>query len=110
MNDIDKYNKMANDFIKKGKNKKGTYKKLQKTKIWANAKKLLLDQASKNNKITCSHCKRPIYLNKQKPSMHHKKYVWTRLFDPKHISFLHFECHQRVHKIKNNYRRRYKKR
>lgn len=100
-----KLNKQASDFMKRKKHAKGSYRELQKSPIWAVAKEKLLAKNKKDGKLYCSHCRMEI---KSSPVMHHKRYVWNDLFNPKYITFLHDSCHQRVHKIKNNYRRRKK--
>lgn len=98
---------MAADFMKAGKNKKGTYSKLQKTPIWANAKKFLLEEEiRKRKKVICPHCRRPIKIGQETAILHHKRYIWSDLFNPTYITFMHHLCHQRTHKIKNVYRRR----
>jgi len=103
---LNKLNRQANDFMKKEKHAKGSYGKLQKSRIWANAKLKLMDKAKKGGKLYCAHCRKVI---EKGPIMHHKKYVWNDLFNPRHISFLHNSCHQRVHRIRSNYRRAKKK-
>ena len=101
-----KLNKQASDFMKKKKHKKGAYSALQKTATWANAKKKLLDDSLRGGKLICPHCHRPIDLTKETAILHHKKYIWNDLFNPKYITFMHHLCHQRTHRIKANYRRR----
>ena len=109
MTNIDDWNKKAADFMSARKNVKGTYKALQSTVIWANGKKALLDMKAKNNKVVCGHCHKPIDITKETAVLHHKRYSWKEVFNPNYVSFMHHNCHQRTHHIKNNYRRKRKR-
>lgn len=81
----------------------GSYQKLQKTKIWTNAKiQLLHYHKIKYNQLTCFNCKREIANN---PILHHKKYNWKKLFAPKYVGFVHRGCHDAVHSVKRGYKK-----
>lgn len=81
----------------------GSYRKLQKTKIWSDAKnKLLHYHKLKYDQLICFKCGLEIT---NKPILHHKKYNWKKLFTPRYIAFVHRECHAAVHSTKRGYKR-----
>ena len=81
----------------------GSYRKLQTTKIWVNAKNQLLHYHElKYRQLICFKCGQVITSN---PVLHHKKYNWKKLFAPQYIRFVHQECHSAVHSVKRGYKK-----
>ena len=81
----------------------GSYRKLQTTKIWSNAKNQLLHYHElKFHQFICFKCGQVITSN---PVLHHKKYNWKKLFAPQYISFVHQKCHNTVHSLKRGYKK-----
>jgi hypothetical protein len=93
-------------FFMKHKYKKGTYRLLQSEPLWIVAKmKLLHNEREKNNgDVFCWYCKDKI---NGLPVMHHRKYNFNKIFD--NIVFVHYKCHNKIHIIKKNWRKRRKK-
>lgn len=95
INKTRKLSKKATRFFSKHKYKKGTYKELQKTKIWNDAKNLYI----RNNKeyyglLKCHFCKKPINGN---GVLHHMKYWWKDLFHPKTVCIICKRCHSGIY-------------
>ena len=100
---IKQSNYYVRGFIRSQSYQPGSYRKLQKTEIWNNAKSLLLQyHGLKYNKLICFKCGLEITNN---PILHHKKYNWKKLFSPRYVGFVHRECHTAVHSIKRGYKR-----
>ena len=97
LKELGKYNKFARKYLKKRSfDYKRAYEGLQKTETWTNAKALLIEYFSlSNDAFICPVCK--IELNPYASTMHHDVYDNKKLFDPKYISFLHYDCHQDYH-------------
>ncbi len=82
----------------------GSYQQLQKTKIWTIAKNRLLSYHDiKYNGLICFHCGQEI---SSSPVLHHKKYNWNKLFNPRYVGFVHQKCHNQIHSTKRGYKRR----
>ncbi|KKM93727.1 hypothetical protein LCGC14_1205440 [marine sediment metagenome] len=82
----------------------GSYRKLQTTRIWSIAKeRLLFYHEIKNITLICFHCGREV---ESTPVLHHKKYNWNKLFNPKYVEFVHQECHSSIHSTRRGYKRR----
>ena len=97
LKELGKYNKIARKYLKKGSlNYKHAYERLQKTETWNKSKALLIEYFSlSNDAFICPVCKTK--LNPYASTMHHNIYDNKKLFDPKYISFLHYNCHQDYH-------------
>jgi len=81
----------------------GSYRILQGTKIWSDAKNQLLHHhAVKYQQLICFKCGKAIIWN---PILHHKKYNWKKLFTPRYVGFVHRECHTAVHSTKRGYKK-----
>jgi hypothetical protein len=90
-------------FMRTQQYQKGSYRKLQRTGIWRNAKNQLLHYHKiKYHRLVCFKCGQPIT---DTPVLHHKKYNWKRLFSPQYVSFTHRACHEEVHSGKKGYKR-----
>ena len=82
----------------------GSYRRLQTTRIWSIAKERLLHYHEiKNIPLICFHCGQGI---SSSPVLHHKKYNWNKLFNPKYVRFVHQKCHNQIHSTKRGYKRR----
>ena len=97
LKELASYNKTAKKILKKRSfNYKVGYERLQKTETWINAKVLLIEYFSLSNTVfTCPVCESD--LNPYASTMHHNIYDNRKLFDPKYINFLHYDCHQDYH-------------
>lgn len=97
MKELGKYNKIARKYLKKHSfNYKHAYERLQKTETWNKSKALLIEYFSlSNDAFICPVCETE--LNPYASTMHHNIYDNKKLFDPKYISFLHYNCHQDYH-------------
>ena len=83
---IDKYNKQAIRYLKDG-----TYKNFQRTNTWKNGRAEVMRVRRIINK--CEKCGRSAITL----FMHHRKYNFDCLFNPKNIRFLCKKCNARVH-------------
>jgi hypothetical protein len=92
-----KYNKFASKYLKKRSfDYRSAYDGLQKTDTWTKAKALLIEYFSlSDGSFICPVCETE--LNPYASTMHHDIYDNKRLFDPKYISFLHYDCHHDYH-------------
>ena len=97
LKELKKHDKFARKYLKKRSfDYKRAYQGLQKTDTWANAKALLIEYFSiSNDKFICPICETE--LNPYASTMHHKIYDNKKLFDPKYISFMHYNCHHAYH-------------
>ncbi len=95
-----KYNKFAQKYLKKRSfDYKRAYNDLQKTETWTKAKALLIEYFSlTSDKFICPACETK--LNPYASTMHHDIYDEKKLFHPKYVSFLHYDCHLRYHREK----------
>jgi len=85
---IEEYNKQAIQFL--NWNEK-TYKQLQKTQIWKNARSEVMRIRKVNiNCEVCGHGASPLY-------MHHIKYDFSHIFNPRNIIFICKKCNARIH-------------
>lgn len=90
-------------FMRSQQYQKGSYRKLQGTSIWSNAKsQLLYYHELKYHQLICFKCGQVITSN---PILHHKKYNWKALFSPQYVGFVHQVCHNEVHSGKRGYKR-----
>ncbi|MFX1478660.1 MAG: hypothetical protein ACFFCI_11080 [Promethearchaeota archaeon] len=90
-------------FMRAQQYQKGSYRKLQKTAIWRNGKQWVIKYYELLKlPMICPICQAEITSN---PLLHHKKYNWKKLFNPKNIKFLHYDCHQQLHDIRRGYKR-----
>lgn len=97
-------NLAARGFMRQQYYQPGSYRKLQNTEIWRNAKRHLLNyHRLKYSEITCFKCGGAIINN---PVLHHKRYDWKKLFSPRYIEFVHRSCHTAVHSVKRGYNRK----
>ena len=97
LKELRKYNKFARKYLKKcSLDYKRAYEGLQKTETWTKAKALLIEYFSlSNDAFTCPVCETE--LDPYASTMHHDIYDNKKLFDPKYISFLHYDCHHDYH-------------
>ena len=98
---MDYYNKIARAFYKKYGNKRGTYSLLQEEPVWNLAKIKHIARLRKDGVLYCHRCKLAIEGN---PTIHHTSYDFKHIFD--NVVFVHSKCHQILHSIKNNYRKK----
>jgi len=90
-------------FMRNQHYQKGSYQKLQKTRIWSHAKNQLLHYHElKYHQLVCFKCGRQIISN---PILHHKRYNWKQLFTPRYVRFAHRECHTALHSTKRGYKK-----
>lgn len=95
-NQLKAINKEAYRFMKYGLTWKARYSLLQKTEIWQEGKKLLLEYAQlKSSPIFCSFCNQP--LDPHRTILHHRIYNKRKLFSPRHTQFVHYQCHHQYH-------------
>lgn len=100
LKELRKHNKFAKKYLKKRSfDYKRAYNDLQKTGAWAEAKALLIEYFSLSNEaFICPVCETE--LNPYVSTLHHDIYDNKKLFDPKYVSFLHYDCHHAYHQQK----------
>ncbi len=100
---IKRSNSYVRGFMRSQDYRPGSYQMLQKTKIWSIAKnQLIYYHDLKYNQLICLNCGQEIRSN---PVLHHKKYNWNKLFNPKYVGFAHQKCHLQIHSTKRGYKR-----
>ncbi len=97
LKELGKYNGYAKMYLRKNSlDFKAAYNNFQKSEAWTEAKALLIEYFSLENKLfTCPICNKvvdPYY-----STLHHIYYDKKKLFDPKYINFVHHDCHERYH-------------
>ena len=97
LKELGKCNKFAKKYLKKRSfDYKRAYEGLQKTDTWTKAKALLIEYFFlSNDAFICPACETE--LNPYASAMHHDIYDNKKLFDPKYVSFLHYNCHHAYH-------------
>jgi len=97
LKELDKYNKYARIYLRKNSlDFKAAYNNFQKSEAWTNAKALLIEYFSLENKIfICPICNNA--LDPFHSTLHHNYYDKKKLFRPKYIDLVHHDCHERYH-------------
>lgn len=91
-------NNKAENYMKTPNARYGNkYTLLQDTKMWRDAKKLILEYF--DNTMSCKMCGKQ--LDHSDCIMHHSFYCLQELFSPQNITFLHDKCHEKVHEKGN---------
>ena len=74
---------------------KPKYQSLQKTKIWTQAKELLIEYFTMIYIVVkCPICKQN---TANDFVLHHEEYHPAELFTPEYVQFIHNKCHSRAH-------------
>lgn len=97
LKELGKYNRYAKMYLRKNSlDFKNAYNNFQKSEAWTEAKALLIEYFSLENKLfRCPICNKvvdPYY-----STLHHIYYDKKKLFDPKYVNFVHHDCHERYH-------------
>jgi len=97
LKELKKYNRYAKIYLRKNSlDFKGAYNNFQKSETWTEAKALLIEYFSLENKLfTCPICNKVV--DSYYSTLHHIYYDKKKLFDPKYVNFVHHDCHERYH-------------
>ena len=98
-------NRKANKYMKQYSVTREIYKRgyrsLLNTDIWKEAKFLLLEyKILSTSSLECPFCHQIVDQNHS--DLHHKKYNRRKLFKPIYITFVHYKCHEQIHKTKKS--------
>lgn len=98
LKELKKCNRRAKIYLRKNSlDFKSAYNNFQESETWTKAKALLIEYFSlENNIFTCLVCNNG--LNPYSSTLHHIYYDDKKLFEPKYIEFVHYDCHERYHK------------
>ena len=97
LKELEKYNRYAKSYLRKNSlDFKTAYNNFQKSDAWTEAKALLIEYFSLENKIfTCPMCTNEV--DPYHSTLHHIYYDKKKMFEPKYINFVHHDCHKRYH-------------